>query len=303
MTLVSMLSVEPSGDSDAASAAIAERCHAGSRGFQPPGPRPNGSRRGATLVAPRVAGTGGNRRSATSRNARCPGVETPGYRQASLRDGTGAGASPASARFLSPRSQTLRLCENAALVCGKRRTRGRVGVPPAPAGILPVEWAKRQRAVSGGAPPRLRPLSGRMPSRAGGTPTLPRGLRFVRTSARFHTFSLFGNALWSETPFRMEGVSAGGERADLTGRRELVDDALAESSSEMRCSVDSRAPHPQTPPPCETEFRSKVRSQTGVWERGNYAGGCVAALRSRLPTHFRWPAVNPRLIRTNVKPR
>ncbi len=136
----------------------------------------------------------------------------------------------------------------------------------------------------------LSPLRGlpALPARSGGlrhrlisgSPSgTSRGTRVIEISPRSQT--LFGNALWSETPFRTEGVSAGGERADLTSRREFAADASGEVLRETRCSVDTRLPHPQTPPPCETEFRSKVRSQTGVWERGDYAVGCALGPEGR----------------------
>jgi hypothetical protein len=60
------------------------------------------------------------------------------------------------------------------------------------------------------------------------------------------------------------------------------------ASEEPPCSVDPSAPHPQTPPPCETEFRSTGHSQTGVWERGgggllqaDYAVRCLMASANR----------------------
>ena len=49
-----------------------------------------------------------------------------------------------------------------------------------------------------------------------------------------------GTRLWTETPFRMEGVSAGAE-LDV---------------------ADTHVTYPQTPRPRETEFRPKVRDET-----------------------------------------
>src|SRR4051812_35674526 len=76
--------------------------------------------------------------------------------------------------------------------------------------------------------------------------TLP--ARFSARTPRDET--LFRHALLGETPFRVVG--------DRRARPELEED----QSRVPAATVDPQLAHPQTPPPCETEFRSTVRDET-----------------------------------------
>src|SRR4051812_44204181 len=84
--------------------------------------------------------------------------------------------------------------------------------------------------------------------------------------------TLFRHALLGETLFQVV--------RDLPGVYDFTVGVLGHSRNIRAAAVDPRGSHPQTPPPCETEFRPIIRDETEFRHEGR--GGLVGAgLRSR----------------------
>ena len=111
---------------------------------------------------------------------------------------------------------------------------------------------------------------------------IPVGMHIPRSNTtpllirRIHVFLVpklqFGNALWSETLFRMEGVSAGGERLDLQSRPVLSRRGLDAPSAARDALVDP--PNRSFVRQCVTklEFRDEVLVHEGLVACGARAG-------------------------------